>query len=180
VSAATKRTSPSPAQRRRRAVTVAQRTKFLDALAAGWAVRHAARHSGVDFRRWYELRDKDEEFAHAWGESFEQGTQALEDEARRRAVDGYDEDTFDGEGNLQRRVHRYDGALLQTLLKGRRPEVYRDNAPARLDVNARVQIDADFTPTTLRDVLELVRERAPDVIEGEAVEVVPALTQGDA
>jgi hypothetical protein len=36
----------------------------------------------------------------------------LEDEALRRAVDGYDEETFDGESTLVRRVRRHDGALL--------------------------------------------------------------------
>jgi hypothetical protein len=130
---------PLPEQRRRRSIVKADRQKFLDALSAGWAVRHAAKLTGVGFQRWYALREQDEAFARAWAEAAEQGTQALENEARRRAVDGYEEFTHDGEGNLLRRVHRYDGALLQTLLKGRRPEVYKErpaieveNHPVRL------------------------------------------------
>jgi hypothetical protein len=43
----------------------------------------------------------------------------IEDEMRRRAVDGYDEDTTDGAGALIRRVHRRSDALLQTFAKGR-------------------------------------------------------------
>lgn len=169
--------APLPKQRRRQSITAAQRKKFLEALAAGWAVRHAASHSGVHFRRWYELREKDEAFATEWSEVFEQGTQALEDEARRRAVDGYHEDTHDGSGKLVRRVHRYDGSLLQTLLKARRPEVYRDNAPARLEVTAQVQLDASYNPPTLADVVRLARELGlADVIDGEATEI-PALAE---
>jgi hypothetical protein len=177
-------TKPLPEQRRRRTITPKQREQFLEALAAGWAVRHAARLSGVDFRRWYELRDTDEAFAQAWTDAVELGTQALEDEARRRAVDGWDEDYTDGDGKLIRRVRRYDGSLLQTLLKGRRPEVYRDYAsPARLEVNAQVQIEG-HKPTGIEDVIALAGElgvlerlgyQRIETIDGEAQEEPLAL-----
>jgi len=51
----------------------------------------------------------------------------LEDELRRRALDGWDEDTFDGEGKLMRRVHRFSSSDLLTMLKARAPDRYRDN-----------------------------------------------------
>jgi hypothetical protein len=123
--------APLPAERRKRRIAKKDRVRFLEALAAGWAVRHAAELAGVDRRRFYELRAKDPGFADDWSEAVEQGTQRLEDEATRRAVEGFDELTYDGKGELIRRVRRYDGALLQTLLKGRRPEVYRDGASLR-------------------------------------------------
>jgi hypothetical protein len=136
--------APLPAERRRGRIAKKDRAAFLSALESGWAVRHAAKLTGHGFQRWYELRDEDEEFAADWAEAIEQGTQRLEDEALRRAVEGYDEETFDGAGELIRRVRRYDGALLQTLLKGRRPEIYREGAAVELKTPAVFVLESAF------------------------------------
>jgi hypothetical protein len=145
--------APLPAERRKRRIAKKDRDKFLEALAAGWAVRHAAKLAGHGFQRWYELRDDDESFAAAWAEAIEQGTQRLEDEALRRAVDGYDEETFNGEGEMVRRVRRYDGALLQTLLKGRRPEVYREGAAVELKTPAVFVLESAFARSSEIEVV---------------------------
>lgn len=113
-------------------MTAAQCAKFLEALAEGWSVTKAAGLAGVDRRRLYEQRDQDEEFASAWAEAVELGTDALEDELRRRSIDGYDEETFDGKGELVRRVRRLSPQDLITALKARRPEVYRENQRVEL------------------------------------------------
>lgn len=167
---------PLTAERRRKSVRPAQRETFLEALRAGWTVRHAAQHAGFHHGRAYELRGSDETFAEAWDEALEVGTQVLEDELRRRAVDGWDEDQYDGEGNLVRRVRRYSPALLIFSLKARRPDVYRDNA--RVEVTGAnggaIELDAGYRPTTLADVLALARDLglagADDELDGEAVE----------
>lgn len=116
----------------RRSVTAAQCATFLEALAAGWSVTKSAGLAGTDRRRLYEQRDQDEEFASAWAEAVELGTDALEDELRRRSIDGYDEETFDGKGELVRRVRRLSPQDLITALKARRPEVYRENQRVEL------------------------------------------------
>jgi hypothetical protein len=130
--------TPPPAKRRRRnpAVPAKARDTFLEALSAGWSVVHAAQRAGVNKRRFYEVRDADEAFASAWEEALEEGTQVLENELHRRAVEGYDEETWDGKGNLIRRVRRYSPALLIFSLKARRPDVYRD----QVQVNAGGQV----------------------------------------
>ncbi len=159
---------PDTRQRRRGRIAKKDRVTFLEALAAGWAVRHAAKLAGHGFQRWYELRDTDEDFAAAWVEAIEQGTQRLEDEALRRAVDGYDEETFDGEGTLVRRVRRYDGALLQTLLKGRRPEKYREGAAVEVKTPAVFVIDSAFAR---REPIEVVEAEPPvELPVGEVTE----------
>lgn len=134
-----------PAERRRRnpAVPANARTGFLEALAAGWSVTHAAGRAGVPRQRFYELRDVDEPFAEQWDEALEAGTHVLEDEALRRAVEGYDEDTIDGDGKLIRRVRRYDSALLQTLLKGRLPR-YREGANVNVTVPTVFVLESAF------------------------------------
>jgi hypothetical protein len=108
--------------RRRSSITTKDRAAFLEALEHGWSVKNAAERTTHRRQLFYELRTKDEEFAAAWDEAWTAGTATLEDEARRRAVDGYDEETFDGKGELLRRVHRYSDALMHRLLAARDPE----------------------------------------------------------
>jgi hypothetical protein len=157
--------APLPAERRKRRIAKKDRDRFLEALAAGWAVRHAAKLAGHGFQRWYELREQDEGFAVAWAEAIEQGTQRLEDEALRRAVDGYDEETFNGEGEMVRRVRRYDGALLQTLLKGRRPEVYREGAAVEVKTPAVFVLESAFARTG--DIEVVAPERPLELPRGD-------------
>jgi hypothetical protein len=125
-------TAPKPAQRRPRgSVKEREISLFLEALCEGWSVTHAADRADRHRRRFYDLRDTSEEFAAAWDEAVEAGTQALEDEARRRAVDGWDEPVYQ-HGELAGTVRKYSDQLLTFLLKGRRPEKYREGATVEL------------------------------------------------
>ena len=81
---------------------------FLEALAEGYSVRHAAKAIGAGRRTVYDWREEDPDFKRRWDEAIEDGTDVLEDEARRRAIT--DSDT-----------------LLIFTLKARRPEKYREN-----------------------------------------------------
>ena len=145
---------PLPAQRRRRTIPPKAREQFLEALAAGWSVRHAATLTTHAFQRWYELRAANEEFAEAWAQAVEQGTQMLEDEARRRAVDGVDEPVFQ-KGEMVGHVRRYSDNLLMFLLRGRRPAVYRESAAVELNIPA-VHVEPD--PERTVRVLEKLRD----------------------
>ena len=155
--------APKPAQRRRRSIPPKAREKFLEALAAGWAVRHAATLTTHGFQRWYELREADEGFAAAWAEAVEQGTQALEDEARRRAVEGWLEPVFQ-QGEQVGTVRKYSDQLLMLLLRGRRPAVYRESAPASGSVVVVINE---------RQLGEVDVNGAPGVVEGRARELPP-------
>jgi hypothetical protein len=164
-------------ERRPRVIGAKDRDEFLELLAAGWAVRHASRQSSHAFQRWYELKAADEEFAAAWAEAIEQGTQALEDEARRRAVDGVEEPVYQ-KGELVGSVRRYSDNLLMFLLRGRRPAVYRESATVELNAPVSVHIEPD--PERTARVLAKLREvglltQVPETIDGTARE----LTEGD-
>src|SRR2546427_632433 len=79
---------------------------FVYEHADGWSITRAAASAGVARQRLYELRTADADFAGEWDDAFEQGTDALEDELRRRATEGWTERTFDGDGKLMRSVQR--------------------------------------------------------------------------
>jgi len=157
--------APTSLQRRRRSLTKRDRETFLEAIAAGWSVRHAADLTGRRFQSFYEERERDEDFAAAWAEAKEQGIQRLEDEALRRGVEGYDEETYDGDDKLIRRVHRFDSPLLQLRLKAARPEVYRENAAVEVKAPTVFVLQSAFGPT--------------HDIEAEAVESPPELPSGE-
>ncbi|GIV18957.1 MAG: hypothetical protein KatS3mg023_1991 [Armatimonadota bacterium] len=97
------------------------REKFLAALSRGCSVSQAARLAGVSRQHAYRCRARSATFAEAWQDAWEQGTDALEDEAVRRALAGSD-------------------TLLMFLLKARRPEKFRDNVRIEHDTGQAMLI----------------------------------------
>ena len=69
-------------------LTKERRERFLQALADIGNVAAAIGVAGTSRTRAYELRKADPAFATAWQEAEEIATDRLEDEARRRAVEG--------------------------------------------------------------------------------------------
>lgn len=100
--------------------------KFLKSLMAGSSVSAACVAAGFGKMWCYAHRKKDAAFAAAWDEAVEIGVEALEDEATRRGVHGVDEPVFHA-GKVVGHVRKYSDTLLIFLLKGKRPEKYRDN-----------------------------------------------------
>jgi len=88
--------------------------------------------------RVYEWRAADPLFATAWDEAVELGTDELEEEARRRAFAGVEEPVF-YQGEECGAVRKYSDTLLIFLLKGRRPDKYRERI--QIDVN---KLDSDI------------------------------------
>jgi hypothetical protein len=110
--------------------------RFIQALAAGSSVIAACKAACIGRRTAYDHRQRDEAFALRWADALEEGTDKLEDEAHRRALDGSD-------------------SLLIFLLKARRPEKYRESvkvehagsidvAPDRLAEAREAGLDPDF------------------------------------
>lgn len=111
---------------RRGALTPKKQRAFLRALNSGLTVRDAAKEIGITSVSLYALRKRDEDFALAWEEAYEQGTDILEKEAERRAVKGVKEGIYH-QGKRIATVRKYSDVLLIFLLKGRRPRKFRDN-----------------------------------------------------
>ena len=134
------------------------RETFLKLLAESGNATVAATGACIDRQTAYNTRNRDGKFAAQWAEAMEHAADLLEAEARRRAVEGVSEPVAqkgqlvqawaDRDGNLladdvaaallssnpemvQRvplMVRRYSDHLLMFLLRGARPEKFRDNA----------------------------------------------------
>jgi hypothetical protein len=108
-------------------LTKSRQECFLQALAETGSVIDAVRVAGTSRTRVYELRKVDPAFSAAWSEAEDIAADRLEDEARRRAVEGVSEPLVSG-GKLVRddsgqpiTARRYSDGLLMALLKARRP-----------------------------------------------------------
>lgn len=103
----------------------------MDALAKTGNVTDSARAAGVARPHVYEWKRDDPAFAAAWDDALEQAADVMEREALRRAVEGTEKPIFGslgyrmGSGKIGQ-VREYSDTLLIFLLKGARPEKYRE------------------------------------------------------
>ena len=107
--------------------------RFLAALSDGLSVTAAAIAAGARRSAMYGWRAEDPLFAEAWDEAIEEGTDKLEEEARRRALNGSD-------------------PLIMFMLKARRPAKYRERSlhehtgaaggPVQVEGSAREELAA--------------------------------------
>ncbi len=74
---------------------------------------------------------EDPEYAAAFTEAQEEAADRLEEEARRRAVEGVDEPVF-YKGKKCGAIRRYSDSLLIFLLKGVRPEKFKERSSTEL------------------------------------------------
>lgn len=124
---------------------------FLAVLCEGGNVTLAAQAVGIERSTAYDRRNSNEAFAALWDDAMEQAADLLEAEARRRAYEGWDEPVFGrlagrdaGEGQIGL-VRKYSDSLMQTLLKGAKPEKYRDRQQIE-HTGELVKVYAGFDP----------------------------------
>lgn len=99
---------------------------FLAALRLTGNVSEAARSADMERRSVYNARESDPAFAAAWDDALDEAADALEAEARRRAVDGIEEAVYH-QGVPCGTVRKYSDSLLTLLLKAHKPAKYREN-----------------------------------------------------
>lgn len=135
---------------------------FLSALAQLGIVGYACAAAEIDRKTAYNLRNADESFAADWEQALEDSADLLEQEARRRAEQGVQRLKFHNGAVIMVQAqgpdglplvndkdepimvpyveHEYSDVLTIFLLKGIRPEKYRDRADVRhsgkIDVSA--------------------------------------------
>lgn len=129
---------------------------FLAAFTESGNVRLACDAAGIERSTAYRLRHSDPTFAADWEQAEEQAADLLEQEARRRAYEGWEEPVFgslgkgSGSGKIGA-VRKYSDTLLIFLLKGIRPEKYRE----RSDIKHSGRIDVSrLSDDELRAIVE--------------------------
>lgn len=119
-------------------MSIERRRLFLRAFALRGIVLDGCKAAGVSRSAVEHWRESSEWFDTLYNIAIEEAADRIEGEAFRRAVEGYDEPVIyqgmpttivDGVTGEQKQltVRKYSDALMQTLLKGARPDKYRDN-----------------------------------------------------
>lgn len=152
------------------------RRGFLVALALTGNVSAACRAVNVSRFTAYLARKTDSAFADEWAEAIEDATDALEEEARKRAMGEGVSYKFDKKGQPLR--HPITGepyaercvsdALLILLLKAHRPEKYKDRSEVTATVTPRTEYDlGKLTNDELQALRDLQRKALPDASAAE-------------
>lgn len=114
-------------------------TIFLRELREHGMETTAANYAGVSLRRVKAVMREDEEFAADVADALEAAADVLEQEARRRAVEGVEKGVY-YKGTKVDVEQQYSDTLLAMLLKGRRSALYGDKREINLTGNAAVQV----------------------------------------
>jgi len=100
---------------------------FLKTLRQTGNASAAAREAGVDLQKAYEKRKKDKTFQADWTMAIEGALDDLEEEIRRRALEGTDKPVYYA-GKKCGTITSFNDNLAMFLLKAKRPEVFSEEA----------------------------------------------------
>jgi len=106
------------------------RALFLGLLRLEPNVTKAARAAGYAPATLRRLRERDPGFGAEWDEALDEGIEALEAEAHRRAKDGVLRPIYQ-KGDLVGHETVYSDQLIMFLLKAHRPEKYRERSDVK-------------------------------------------------
>ena len=98
---------------------------FLKAYSENGNIAQSAEITEIDRSTHYDWLNTDPDYKTAFIEAGEQAAERLEQEARRRAVDGVEKPVYQG-GKKVGTVKEYSDTLLIFMLKGIKPEKYKD------------------------------------------------------
>lgn len=129
-----------------RFIANAKKNKFLNAFATCGSVKLAAEKVDMDRTTHYTWLD-DESYKKAYERARQIAADALEEEARRRAVEGY----IGKDG-----VREYSDKLLIALLKANFPDRYKERMESKVELSGAVGIV---------DALKEARERLKEAAE---------------
>lgn len=149
-----------------------RKNAFLAAFSECGVISRAAEIAGIDRGTHYDWMKNDPEYVQAFKDAEDVAAEHLEQEARRRAVEGTQKPVF-YQGQVCGTVTEYSDTLLIFLLKGAKPEKYQERTRTDLSVTAATKQPAPGEFQTLRQLKELERrkEKAADGQDnGETVE----------
>lgn len=112
---------------------------FLSAYSACGMISHAARAAGCGRALHNHAIKKGGDYAEAFSIAKEEACEVMEAEARKRAVDGWEEPVYQG-GELVGMKRKYSDVLLIFMLKGAMPEKYADRQKTEISTGDPVQV----------------------------------------
>lgn len=127
-----------------------KKAAFLDSYRVLGNISRACRDAGIGRSSFYRWTEHDAAFSAAFRVAGEEAVEALEAEARRRAVEGVvRESGVYHQGTLiaTEVETKYSDTLLIFLLKGLRPEKYRERTDVTISGEPPIKVVAGFDPS---------------------------------
>lgn len=144
--------------------TKARKDTFLSELERLGSYKAAAASIGVGVNTIYVHRKKDPRFEHECEQALNKLTKALNTVARKLAIEGVEELSYDRENRVIRRRVRYDTKILLRMLAARDPDNWSDTKKIEQTIKGRVDhehsgsIDVrDLTPKQQRAAREMLK-----------------------
>lgn len=131
---------------------------WVESLKTTGSPTATARETGLDRCLAYDWRKADPAFAAAWAAALAIGLDALEDEALRRAKEGTLKPVFHA-GEECGAVREYSDTLAIFLLKGGKPEKYRDRLQADIKADIRAEVSVNDVRAKLAAKLDALAGR---------------------
>lgn len=149
----------TPSVRKSDTIRHPKKRAFLAAFRLTGNVTVACLEADVHRSTVYEWRSEDPEFARAMEQAQIEASDYLEEEARRRAVVGTEEPVFgrigrDQDGEIGT-IRRYSDSLLIFLLKGNRPDKFRERIEHSGQVRHDVSVQPDLSKLSAEDLAKL-------------------------
>lgn len=132
---------------------------FLEALGQTANVSASCRKAKLPRKTAYDWRSDDADFATAWDAALDLGTDALEDEAVRRGSEGTLKPVYQG-GKRVGTVREYSDTLLIFMLKGRRPERFKDRVASEHSAPGGGPVQLEHRHSVSDERLEAIATRS--------------------
>lgn len=139
-------------------ITDAEKQKFVELLRAGCTKNDAATMLERRLFSFNRIAKQDADFRLAVEEAWQDGAEALIQEAERRGRDGWDEPIYQ-KGELVGHVRKYSDNLLMFSIKGRRPE-YKENP--RIDISSVVGVKFEDRSAQVAEMWRVLADAGVD------------------
>lgn len=117
-------------------------SSFLGAVAGCGNITQACDELRINRGSIYQMRQENEEFRVALNEALTTGYDAWEDAAAKRAFVGYEKPVFQ-QGIQVGEIVEYSDTLAALLLKGSKPEKYKERSSSEVTVSGRLSVQLE-------------------------------------
>jgi hypothetical protein len=137
---------------------------FCRAYAQRGIIREGTTASGVSRRTYLRWRKDDESFNEACMEAKQMAVDVIEEEAHRRAIDGFDRPVI-YQGEITDTYKDYSDSLLTMLMKGNKPEKYKERTEHSGSVGRPMTLDQEDKESIVSSILGMIKNK-PDPTRG--------------
>lgn len=137
---------------------------FLRAYARHGIISDGTVAAGITYRTYHRWRKDDEVFNEDCKTAESMANDLMEREARRRAIDGFERPVI-YQGEVTETYTDYSDSLLTTLLKGNRPEKYKERTQLSGSVGRPMTLDEETKEDVVSSILGMIHNK-PDPKKG--------------